>query len=225
MLGRWGKLYWSHSVDGFERIEEANEDGSARRTLVTYGADPQLAGVVGLTIDVNGHRLYWVNSDSATMQYYELGSGKSHTLSVGGARAPALEVHGSRLTGGHGRRHSARATRTRAPTIDCCVTAPRAWYRSAYDADAQKGDAGACVTRPGVCASVSTHVRQDERVHVCCRLSCARRPVRRRIRATRVFDELGGARTSAGRHTHPGAGSAVAAGHGHEHRFYAGMPL
>ncbi|GBP36075.1 Low-density lipoprotein receptor-related protein 1 [Eumeta japonica] len=167
---RRGKLYWSHSVDGFERIEEANEDGSARRTLVTYGADPQLAGVVGLTIDVNGHRLYWVNSDSATMQYYELGSGKSHTLSVGGrARPSALEVHGSRLYWADTEEGTLHVCDKDACADDRLLRNGTEGVVSlrVYDADAQKGDAGACALRAQACAHLCLPTSDKTSVCTC----------------------------------------------------------
>lgn len=68
-------------MNGEERIETANGDGSGRRVILDSTADPLLAGVTSMLLDVELDRLYWVNTGSRSMQYLDVRTGKTTTVS------------------------------------------------------------------------------------------------------------------------------------------------
>ncbi|CAG5013242.1 unnamed protein product [Parnassius apollo] len=94
-----GQLYWAlgSTAAGGARVEAARGDASARRTLLLARDQPLLAAVTAMVMDVEHNRLYWINSGTATIQYYDVDMGKLSTMSLSpGARPVALEVWAGR---------------------------------------------------------------------------------------------------------------------------------
>ncbi|XP_049880284.1 low-density lipoprotein receptor-related protein 1 [Pectinophora gossypiella] len=165
-----GKLYWSATPSSGERIEMANGDGSGRRLLADTHNDPQLAGVTSLCVDVESNTLYWVNIDSATMQYLDVRTGKITTLPLGvGARPAALDVYGGEVLWADSEDNTLRAC----GRLDC--SKPRLLRNNTegvislrvYDASIQNGSAGACALRRSACAQLCLPVSRLDSVCRC----------------------------------------------------------
>ncbi|XP_039297964.1 low-density lipoprotein receptor-related protein 1 [Nilaparvata lugens] len=66
-----GKIYWSQQkVAGMNDIEASNMDGSDRHTITTQRENKVLSAVCSLIVDHVDNRLYWVNVESQTIQFY-----------------------------------------------------------------------------------------------------------------------------------------------------------
>ncbi|CAK1590811.1 unnamed protein product [Parnassius mnemosyne] len=79
-----GQMYWAlgSGASGGARVEAARGDASARRTLLLARDQPLLAAATGMVMDVDNNRLYWINSGTATIQYYDVDTGKLSTVSL-----------------------------------------------------------------------------------------------------------------------------------------------
>lgn len=77
-----GKLYWALTVNGEERIETSNGDGSGRRVILDSTTSPLLSGVSSMLLEPDSNLLYWVNSGSRSMQYLDVRTGKTTTVRV-----------------------------------------------------------------------------------------------------------------------------------------------
>ncbi|CAH0717532.1 unnamed protein product, partial [Brenthis ino] len=149
-----GKLYWALARDGEERIEAADGDAGARRTLLSSRRDAHLARATSLQVDPESNRLYWVNEGSATIQYIDLKTEKTYTLPLDiGARPTALALYAGEVVWAD----AATAT-LRACARDHCAR-PRVLRNdtegvisvAVYDAALQRGG-GACAARRPRCA-------------------------------------------------------------------------
>ncbi|XP_047035510.1 prolow-density lipoprotein receptor-related protein 1-like, partial [Helicoverpa zea] len=154
---RRGRLYWAAREPDAERLTAATGAATQPRALLDSRADPRLAGVTSLCVDVDADRLYWVNSGSSTIQYIDVATGKVTTLELGrGARPTALEVYGATLLWADAADAALRACDKRA-----CAAASARVLRSntegvvalrVYDAALQRGAPGACARRARPCA-------------------------------------------------------------------------
>ncbi|XP_075238130.1 LDL receptor protein 1 isoform X2 [Lycorma delicatula] len=88
-----GKLYWSHiKSGGMSAIEGSYMDGSGRHVITTQRDNPELAGVTSLVVDYDDGRLYWVNTESRTIQYYEFSTKKVTTVPIEDNPSPTAAV-------------------------------------------------------------------------------------------------------------------------------------
>ncbi|OWR53521.1 putative very low-density lipoprotein receptor [Danaus plexippus plexippus] len=97
-----GELFWAtgdvSGGGGGERVERSRGDGSQRRVLLKAEKDTHLGGVIGMSVDIKSNRLYWVNQNSATIQYMDLDTERVTTLSLPlGSRPRALDVYDQQM--------------------------------------------------------------------------------------------------------------------------------
>ena len=94
-----GKLFWS-DVGGPQQhvIYMANMDGTDRVPLVTHREYPDLDMAKSLSYDVIDDRLYWVNAESHTIQFYDFISKTVASVSSPSLKLPtALAVYKNHL--------------------------------------------------------------------------------------------------------------------------------
>ncbi|XP_063218358.1 prolow-density lipoprotein receptor-related protein 1 [Bacillus rossius redtenbacheri] len=88
-----GSLLWSHSRDDRHAIAISTMDGAGRRELVSRAQDHLLASPQSLSMDLDSWRLYWVNADSKTVQYYDFATSSVNTVSLRSGYPTAAVVY------------------------------------------------------------------------------------------------------------------------------------
>ncbi|RZF40959.1 hypothetical protein LSTR_LSTR013214 [Laodelphax striatellus] len=85
-----GKIYWSQlKVAGMNDIEASNMDGSDKHTITTQRDNKVLSAVCSLIVDHVDNRLYWVNVESQTIQFYSFTDKSITTVPLPAGTSPS----------------------------------------------------------------------------------------------------------------------------------------
>ncbi|XP_076069558.1 LDL receptor protein 1 isoform X2 [Oratosquilla oratoria] len=90
-----GRIFWSDTVDDVHKITMANMIGEERQVLTSSANNSKLSNPSSLKYDYSSERLYWVNVEKASIQFYDFKTNKVMDLSTGskGSQPQALTVH------------------------------------------------------------------------------------------------------------------------------------
>ncbi|XP_060807225.1 prolow-density lipoprotein receptor-related protein 1 [Amyelois transitella] len=156
-----GRLYWALSAAGGAQLHSAACDGGDRRLLLDARAHPQqLGAVASLTMDVESNRLYWVNLDASSVQYYDVGAGKLFTLPLPPGSLPtALDVYGDEVIYADGADDTVRACRKTGGGGARLLRnhTEHVMSLAVYDSSAAQAG-GACAERRAACAALCVPV-------------------------------------------------------------------
>ena len=93
-----GSLYWSHHFETYHMIESAAMDGSKRNIIVNQTISNEVLGPQSLTMDLESWRLYWINVDAYTVQYYDFETQFIHEIILKENTSPsAITVYNGML--------------------------------------------------------------------------------------------------------------------------------
>ncbi|KAK6630731.1 hypothetical protein RUM44_002900 [Polyplax serrata] len=87
-----GALYWSAIKNDLHVIEQSRMDGEDRKVLVSQRDQPSLHSPQSLIYDVPTDRLYWVNVESSSIQYYDFTVNSVVSLVIRGNAARPTSV-------------------------------------------------------------------------------------------------------------------------------------
>ncbi|XP_068084350.1 prolow-density lipoprotein receptor-related protein 1 [Anabrus simplex] len=163
-----GKLYWSHLHDNQHAVEQSNMDGSNRTVLTTSRDNHLLAAPQSLAMDLDSWRLYWVNVESFTIQYYDFATQLVQTVQLREGQKSAVVAYGGMIYYADQSDmaiHVANKTTGGDDTILRNNT-PNVLSLKIYDPNVQVGE-NACSMNKGNCSHLCLPISETHRVCQC----------------------------------------------------------
>ncbi|XP_069676734.1 low-density lipoprotein receptor-related protein 1 isoform X1 [Periplaneta americana] len=163
-----GKLYWSSWSGDNYMIHQAHMDGSEQIVLVSRREDDALHSPQSLCMDLESQRLYWVNTGSDSVQYYDFLTSLVVTVHLNNDHPTAATVYRGKLyyanqddNAIHVTNKTTGADNTILRNNTASVTSLRI-----YDPEVQTGD-NACSVNKGNCSHLCLPISETERMCMC----------------------------------------------------------
>ncbi|KAJ9584469.1 hypothetical protein L9F63_021194, partial [Diploptera punctata] len=163
-----GKLFWSSWSEDNYAVNQANMDGTNETQLASHNEYDILQSPQSLSYDMESRRLYWVNTASDSVQYYDFTTKTVHQVHLNNDHPTAATVY-------HGKLYYANQDDNAIHVANMTTGADNSILRNntasvtslrIYDPELQSGT-NACFKNKGNCSHLCLPVSETERVCKC----------------------------------------------------------